>query len=876
MRKRILGLVLASCMFLTACGADANKPTITTVNGNSVAESDVSDAVENDEVEVSDDDDVFVISDLKAKYGVSEDKTIKPFYNVEQDTSFTFHFNSMVEPNFAVTVHTDSKCEPSSMVYQMNDAYKSGSGVDVVVKPGSAVLKCDERADNVEENYKWGNAPIYYLCIRYDMDTQDVSMLSEPIVVPFTVKNKVGVPTVTANIDTNGVFHISWLPVDGAVKYNIYEANRVRSESYANGMSRAEAGFVGDHLVKLTSVDGDVTDFSDFACDGTNNTKVDENGYVISQNFYELGSFYVTAVDAGGNESFFSYPVSGWKFESQMPEDFSSYETFKMDDEFNIVSLPEVASVKFADNSYASMPINYTYITETEYGNAIYKYNIVGTLLSGEVEYKSPSGVYEKEILSSKAVPTGIYDIQNEINLVPSNDTATIIDDVYSMSSIDISGISKFDESLKLAVSSDALLARADLENARIVTDGVYTKAPFSYIDTYLADGSESTSLDTDDEVTSSEEPEAPKTTEITSDNLVEKQIESTNKQVEEANNTELPNLGYPVFADSAEEEYLARMMIDNNQVIDVSAFPKLQNTDYLMDVLPKVMYQNPYIISPKRYGYSSAEQAVYVEYGIGKTESERRQKEIYAEAESIASSIFTDDMSDEEKCLAIWEYLEQNTVYDASALEAAKLSGFTDVTGFEDSFNAYGILVDKVGVCQSYSYAYHLLADLADLDVITITGYLQKTLPHAWNAINLDGTWYWLDATNNENVLGFPYALYQTSYDTAVDADYVIDEGFALDTDLEMVMSDDDSKDWYYQNGMVASSDSELAAILADQLNNKRIMVAKLAYMPNTTSQDFAVALYTAFKDKGMTDEEFEKLQSAQLMGYFLVRKGE
>lgn len=80
------------------------------------------------------------VLELKQLYGVADRTEIKPFYYVEQNTEFTFHFNSYVNPFTAITVHTDSKCGLNSMVYQYNTGYSTGSGMDVVVSPFQPVL----------------------------------------------------------------------------------------------------------------------------------------------------------------------------------------------------------------------------------------------------------------------------------------------------------------------------------------------------------------------------------------------------------------------------------------------------------------------------------------------------------------------------------------------------------------------------------------------------------------------------------------------------------------------------------------------------------------------------------------------------------------
>ena len=120
---------------------------------------------------------------------------------------------------------------------------------------------------------------------------------------------------------------------------------------------------------------------------------------------------------------------------------------------------------------------------------------------------------------------------------------------------------------------------------------------------------------------------------------------------------------------------------------------------------------------------------------------------------EEIVGGIISDGMTDSEKCHAINSYLCDNSYYDNDALENAEKYSFTQVDeSFYDSFTAYGILIDGVGVCASYSAAFKLLADAAGLDSIVVTGYLDGSVPHAWNKVKLEENWYIVDSTNNDN----------------------------------------------------------------------------------------------------------------------------
>ncbi len=78
------------------------------------------------------------------------------------------------------------------------------------------------------------------------------------------------------------------------------------------------------------------------------------------------------------------------------------------------------------------------------------------------------------------------------------------------------------------------------------------------------------------------------------------------------------------------------------------------------------------------------------------------------------------------------------------------------------DKFRVYtsiGGLVDFSAVCEGYSRAMQILLSSSGIETYYVSGIGNKTL-HMWNTVNLDGEWYFLDATWNDNDDG------ETDYD--------------------------------------------------------------------------------------------------------------
>ncbi|HHT15132.1 MAG: transglutaminase domain-containing protein [Christensenellales bacterium] len=57
------------------------------------------------------------------------------------------------------------------------------------------------------------------------------------------------------------------------------------------------------------------------------------------------------------------------------------------------------------------------------------------------------------------------------------------------------------------------------------------------------------------------------------------------------------------------------------------------------------------------------------------------------------------------------------------------------------------GVLLRGKGVCESYALAYQMLLAEADMEGIYVTGY-SRGESHAWNLVNIDGEWTYVDVT--------------------------------------------------------------------------------------------------------------------------------
>ena len=90
---------------------------------------------------------------------------------------------------------------------------------------------------------------------------------------------------------------------------------------------------------------------------------------------------------------------------------------------------------------------------------------------------------------------------------------------------------------------------------------------------------------------------------------------------------------------------------------------------------------------------------------------------------------------SDYQKALALHDWLCENASYD-------------DTLTIHDPS---GVLLQGTGVCESFALAYQMLLTEAGVENVYVTGTANGG-GHAWNMVKLDGEWYHVDVTWDEN----------------------------------------------------------------------------------------------------------------------------
>lgn len=142
------------------------------------------------------------------------------------------------------------------------------------------------------------------------------------------------------------------------------------------------------------------------------------------------------------------------------------------------------------------------------------------------------------------------------------------------------------------------------------------------------------------------------------------------------------------------------------------------------------------YDTAPISDAYLSGDETGLDEYQLAALE---KTKEVIAE-------VITDDMTDYEKELAIHDYLVYNVTYDEDELSALSESTYRHS-------EPYGALIEGKAICSGYSTTFKMFMDILGIPCEIIHATAHGGEEHAWNMVELDGHWYYVDVTWDDPV---------------------------------------------------------------------------------------------------------------------------
>lgn len=107
----------------------------------------------------------------------------------------------------------------------------------------------------------------------------------------------------------------------------------------------------------------------------------------------------------------------------------------------------------------------------------------------------------------------------------------------------------------------------------------------------------------------------------------------------------------------------------------------------------------------------------------------------------AILNKIITPEMSDIERIKAVHDWLVKNTTYEENYYELDDCRSFI-----------YNLVYKKIALCQGYAVTFYVMMTELGIPCTIVSGYAGEL--HAWNAVKLDGAWYYVDVTWDDPAL--------------------------------------------------------------------------------------------------------------------------
>lgn len=130
-------------------------------------------------------------------------------------------------------------------------------------------------------------------------------------------------------------------------------------------------------------------------------------------------------------------------------------------------------------------------------------------------------------------------------------------------------------------------------------------------------------------------------------------------------------------------------------------------------------------------YQLSAQMTTVEMQYEISGAVQVRMAQELEAAADRILSSL-SPTQSEGQQLLAIHDQIAARCVYESG----------------QHASDAYGCLVEGIAQCEGYAKALCYVARRAGMDVMCVTGTSERGVRHVWNIANIDGAYYNIDLT--------------------------------------------------------------------------------------------------------------------------------
>jgi len=623
----------------------------------------------------------------------------------------------------------------------------------ISVAPLMADFSIASDLDQEELSDGWGNAGQYFLVQYIDFETGE--MFERPLVTVFNIETEIdGRPNVRFDLNDDGVAGLVWEPVEGATRYAIVTS----WEAYTEGGQALE-------VTRLHAITSETYWYN-------NEGSTINSNFIIASPFDHLDHAFAEYMNSDDRRmSVEEFMGQEWEFRHAETEGGTEFHSFHigviaLDDDEGLSAVSNLIDIRSVASQVPMMPA--IYLNE-------------GNFSRSTEGYLGIRGTFEKDVL---AVPTHTW-----------------------------------------VITTDGMASRflIDYDIDRAIGHGDLLRIPFRIEGTMfegfaeIIDFNEDTFENELQALAERQEGLRPRT------GGVLPQTPDFRRNTDDVRIPEARPMGEFTLQDvrrvgspSPLTAYIALNMLNGESRIDLSQFPESADQHYVFEAWSEASLQNPLILGPRSAQIDWQNGYLLVSYDHDAEERARQQQAIMERVDEIIEEIIEPGMTDLEMQTAINDWLVENVEYDFPALENAEQNNFMHVDPyFYDTFTAYGILINGVGVCSGYADAFVLIADRVGLESVFVTGFMNGSLPHAWNRVNIDGNWYTLDVTNN-GLEHFPNAFFNL---TDAEASLVLteDNRWISDSQLPRFVAHSDAPSEYYRYNDRFFSQNEIAEVIAE-----------------------------------------------------------
>jgi transglutaminase-like putative cysteine protease len=236
--------------------------------------------------------------------------------------------------------------------------------------------------------------------------------------------------------------------------------------------------------------------------------------------------------------------------------------------------------------------------------------------------------------------------------------------------------------------------------------------------------------------------------------------------------------------------------ILNNESTLTIEA----KDTDYfdnlcdsLYVILSKTYYK--YCIDGIRWSSNGQTITINITYN---DEAVRQTNEMLEKSKDIASRLFTGTMTDVEKVVAAYDYIQLNTKYDEQA--ADQIEGGT----YSAAHNGYGSLIEGEAVCEGYAGAFNAILNADGIETRLIES---SAMNHVWSMVKVNDAWYNCDVTfddktpDTKNNADYDYLLKNDDFMIADDSNRnVTDKPISTGQDYHYEIY---SSQWYNINNV-------------------------------------------------------------------------